>query len=154
MKRSQKKLGEILIGKGLITDEQLTEALTEQQRTNEFLGKILVKNNYLKEKDLLGALSEQFNIPLVSLKSKYIDWRLVKQFDSDLILDYRYFPVLKDEWSVTIAIVNPLDAWALKKAEEGSRGLKLKVVLVSEGDMKEVVGRYQQHMRSSTLEAL
>lgn len=151
MIRSQKKLGEILINKGLITGEQLTEALDEQRKTNEFLGKIFLKKNQLKEKDLLEAISGQFNIPYVSLKYKYIDWQLVKQFGLSLILDYKCFPIAKDEWSVTVAITNPLDVWAIKKAEEGARGLKLKLVLVSEGDMKEAIERYQQYIRSSTL---
>lgn len=154
MFRSQKKLGEILINKGLITGEQLKDALDEQRKTNEFLGKILIRKNQFKEKDLLEALAEQFNIPYVSLKYKYIDWHLAKQFSLGLILDYKCFPIAKDEWSVTVAITNPLDVWALKKAEEGARGLKLKLVLVSEGDMKEAIQRYQQYIRSSTLKTL
>ena len=154
MFRSQKKLGEILMDKGLITSVQLKAALDEQRKTNEFLGKILLKNNQLKEKDLLEAISEQFNIPYVSLKYKYIDWQIAKQFSSALILDYKCFPIAKDEWSVTVAITNPLDVWAIKKAEEEARGLKLKLVLVSEGDMKEVIQRYQQHIESSTLKTL
>lgn len=147
MIRSQKKLGEILMAKGLISSEQLKAALEEQQKTGEFLGKILLKKNQLKEKDLLEALSEEFNIPYMSLKYKYIDWRLAKQFSSTLILDYKCFPIAKDEWSVSIAITNPLDVWALKKAEEEARGLKLKLVLVPEGDMKEIIQRYQQYLR-------
>jgi type IV pilus assembly protein PilB len=154
MLRSQKKLGEILMTKGLITSVQLKAALDEQQKTNEFLGKIFLKKNQLKEKDLLEALSEQFNIPYVSLKYKYIDWQLAKQFSLALILDYKCFPIAKDEWSVTVAITNPLDVWAIKKAEEEVRGLKLKLVLVSEGDMKEVIQRYQQYIRSTTLKTL
>ena len=142
------------MAKGSITSEQMKTALDEQRKTNEFLGKILLKSNLIKEKDLLEALSEQFNIPYLSLKYKYIDWRLVKQYSLALILDYKCFPIAKDEWSVTIAITNPLDVWALKKAEEEARGLKLKLVLVSEGDMKDVIQRYQQYMRSSTLKTL
>lgn len=149
MFRSQKKLGEILMERGLITSEQLKEALDEQRKTNEFLGKILLRKNQIKEKDLLEALSEQFNIPHLSLKYKYIDWQLAKQFSLALILDCKCFPIAKDEWSVTIAITNPLDVWAIKKAEEEARGLKLKLVLVSEGDMKEVIERYQQYLRAN-----
>lgn len=146
MIRSQKKLGEILINKGLITGEQLTKALVEQLKTNEFFGKILIRKNQLKESDLLEALAEQLNIPHVSLKYKYIDWQLVKQFSLALILDYRWFPIAKNDVSVTVAMTNPLDVWALKKAEEEAGGLKLKLVLASETDMKEVVQRYKKYL--------
>jgi len=135
------------MAKGLITSEQLKVALAEQRKTNEFLGKILLKNNLIKERDLLEVLSEQFNIPHVSLKYKYLDWRLAKQFSLALILDYKCFPIAKDEWSVTIAITNPLDVWALKKAEGETGGLKLKLVLVSEEDMNEFIQRYQQCLK-------
>ena len=107
MIRSQKKLGEILINKGLINQERLKAGLEEQSRTKEFLGTILVKKNLIKERDLLATLSEQFNIPLISLKNKYLDWNFVKNFSASLILNHRCFPVKKDEFSVTIAIVNP-----------------------------------------------
>lgn len=147
MIKSQKKLGEVLVGKGLITSEQLKAALEEQARTKEFLGTILLKKNQIKERDLLVTLSEQFNISFISLKNKYIDWNLVKTFNPSLILEYKCFPVERDEQSVTIAITNPLDAWAIKKAEEGAKDLKLKLVLVSASDMQEAIQRYQRYMR-------
>ncbi|MFH0838755.1 MAG: hypothetical protein V1893_01030 [Candidatus Omnitrophota bacterium] len=148
MDKKQKLLGEILLHKGLLKPEQIEEALKIQQKTKEFLGAILIKKNYIKEKDLLGALSEQFSIPLVSLKNKYIHWNLVKQFSPSFILDYKCFPVKKDEWSITMAITNPLDAWVLKKAEEAAGGgTKIQFVLVSHADMEEVIERYKEHIR-------
>ncbi len=147
MQRSQKKLGQILIDKGLISLQQLEEALKDQARTKEFLGAVLLKKRLIKEKDLQRALSEQFNIPLVSLKDRYIDWNMVKKFRSSLILDYRCLPLEKDDWSVTVAITNPLDVWVIKQAEEETVGLRLKLVLVSSEDMNEVIARYKQYVR-------
>jgi len=147
MQRSQKKLGEILVEKGLISLQQLEEALEQQARTKEFLGVILIKKGLIKEKELQAALSEQFDIPVVSLKDKYIDWNMVKVFHSSLILDYKCFPLERDDWSVTVAITNPLDIWVIKRAEEETTGLKLKLVLVSTADMNEAIARYQQYIR-------
>lgn len=148
MFRSQKRLGEILIEKGLITAEQLKEALAQQSETKEFLGKILLKKNISRETDLLEALAAQFNIRYARLKYRYIDWQLLKQFSVALILDYHCIPIARDEWSVTIAISNPLDAWAIKKAEEEARGLRINLVLASEDDIKEIIQRYQKYLRS------
>ena len=149
MLRIKKKLSEILIEKGLITPEQLKDALDEQARTKEFLGKILLDRSQIREPDLLTALSEQFNIPIITLKYRYIDWGLVKSFSASLILDYNCFPLEKDEWSVTFAITNPLDAWALKKIEEEARGLKIRLVLVSRNDIIEVIQRYRQYLNGN-----
>ena len=149
MAEKGKLLGEILIEKNLITPEQLKEALEEQKLTKEFLGEILIKKGRIKEKDLLQVLSEQFNIPFVSLKSRYIDWEFVKLFSASLIRDYRCFPVKKDEWSVTFAITNPLDSRVLQKAEEEAKGLKVKWVLVCQDDINDVIRRYQEYMRGN-----
>jgi type IV pilus assembly protein PilB len=124
--------------------------MLEQQKINkEFLGQILLASGRIKETDLLSALSEQFNIPLVSLKDKYIDWNLVKQFSSSLIQDYRCFPVARDDEYVTVAVNNPLDAWVLHKAEEELKGLKLKLVLASSQDLDEVIHRYTEFIRGN-----
>jgi len=143
-----------LLEKGAIKPDQLQDALFEQKMTKEFLGAVLVKKNYISEIDLLKALASQFNIPVLSAKNLYIDWELVKQFSPSLILQDKCFPIKKDEWSVTIAIINPLDVWAMKKAEDESRGLKTKFVLVSMSDMEDLAKRYNQFMRGNIFDKL
>jgi len=90
----------------------------------------------------------------LSAKNLYIDWELVKQFSPSFILQDKCFPIKKDEWSVTIAIINPLDVWAMKKAEDESRGLKTKFVLVSMSDMEDLAKRYNQFMRGNIFDKL
>jgi type IV pilus assembly protein PilB len=149
IRKTQKKIGEILVAKGLINDQQLQDALTQQRKSKKFLGEILIENYSINEKDLLGVLSEQFDIEVVSLKNKYIDWSFVKGFSSSLILDHKCFPVKKDAQAITIAITNPLDVWALKKSEDEARGLGVIWVLVSQKDMQEVIQQYQQYIRGN-----
>jgi type IV pilus assembly protein PilB len=148
MTRNQKKTGEILIEKGMLTEDQLKIALQQQVKTKEFLGAILVKNDFIKEGQLLAALSEQFGMPVVSLKGRYLDWRFIRNFSASLMLDYRCFPLQKSEWSVTFAITNPLDIWLLKKVEEEAKGLKVKLVLATQEDIEGCINRYRQYMRS------
>jgi type IV pilus assembly protein PilB len=149
MRRKEKRLGEFLMEKGLITEKQLIEALKEQQRTNEFLGSILIKRKQIKERDLVKMLSEQYNIPMITLKNRYIDWDLVKRFSSALILDHKCFPVRKDEWSITFAITNPLDVWVLKKIEEEAMGRGIKLVLTTNDDIATVMRRYQAYRKAN-----
>jgi len=149
MDKKKRLLGAILIEKGIINNEQLECALAEQARTKEFLGTILINEFQIEEKDLLKALSEQFNMPFVALKNKYIDWDFVKQFNPSFVLDSKCFPILKDKDGITIAITNPLDAWSMKKAEEAVSGSKLKFALVSEEDMKDAIRRYKEYMKKN-----
>jgi type IV pilus assembly protein PilB len=149
MDRRAKPLGEILIEDGLITTAELKSALEEQAQTKEFLGKILLKRKLIKEAALLKVLSEQFDLPVVDLKYRYFDWKLVKGFSPSLILDYHCCVIAKDESTVTVAIANPLDAWALKKAEEETRGFRLKLVLVSEEDMQGAIDSYREYIQKN-----
>jgi type IV pilus assembly protein PilB len=151
MPKTHKRLGEVLLEKGLITTGQLNECVQEQAKTKEFLGAILLKRGFIKEKDLLAVLSQQFDIPVYSLKDKYIDWGFVKSFSASLILDYKYFPIQKDDSSVTFATRNPLDIWALQKAEQELGGLKLRLVLVSQSDVFEATQRFKQYIRGNIL---
>jgi len=151
MLKSEKKLGEILLEEGLITEQELKSSLKEQAVTKEFLGKILIRKNLIKEKDLLTALAKQFNLSVVSLKNKYIDWQIAKDFSSSLIFDYRCLPIQKDNNSVTMAINNPLDIKVIKKAEEEAKGLNLKWVLVAQEDLEDAILRYQKYLRGQIL---
>ena len=64
---SNKLLGDLLIKKGCITQEQLMEALKESAGQEDMLGRVLVNKGLIKEDDLLKVLSEKFNIPYLSL---------------------------------------------------------------------------------------
>ncbi len=148
MPSKEEYLGEILVRKGYINNKQLQEALIIQKGSKDFLGKILLQLNYLCEKDLLEALSEQFSVEVVNLQYQYIDWKFVSKFSPSLIVDHRCMPIRQDDWSVTVAVTNPLDTWALKRAEDEAGGFKLRLVLVTENDMNEAIARYQKFIRS------
>lgn len=144
MKKGQKRIGEILIKKGLITEAQLHDALTTQKLSDGFIGAILINKGVLGKRQLLEALSEQFDIPLVDLKTQYVDMELARRFSSSLILDHGCFPLRQDEDAITVAITNPLNAVAISKVEEEASPRKVSWLLVSEDDLKELVQNYRQ----------
>jgi hypothetical protein len=63
------KLGALLLKAKVLTEQQLTAALTEQQKWGGKLGEILVRMNVLTEEMLVKALSKQLNVPAVNLES-------------------------------------------------------------------------------------
>ncbi len=56
-------LGELLLEKGLLSEDELSRALTEQKETGEVLGQILIRLGFVSEKDLRHILSEQLGMP-------------------------------------------------------------------------------------------
>ena len=75
---AHQKLGEILIQQGLISEEQLKDAISRQKRERGRLGEILVKMGTLTEDDIIAALGTQLNLPYAN-KDLFIDW-LTKQY--------------------------------------------------------------------------
>ncbi len=67
-------------------------------------------------------------------------------FLSSLILDHKCFPLSQDDDSVTVAIVNPLNAVAISQIEEEARPRKVKLVLVAEEDLKIVLQDYRRYI--------
>lgn len=83
-------LGERLIEKGLITREQLNEALRVQSRTGELLGRVLVKLGMISEGDLNRILEIEELRP-----KEEIDLQLLKIVPEQLIRKYKMFPMKK-----------------------------------------------------------
>ena len=135
------------MSKGLITQSELEDALQYQKINREYLGKILIKRGVISEKQLLDALSEQFNIPVVSIKGKQIDVELASLFSKSLILDHQCFPIAKNADTVIMAVSNPLDAWIVSQAEQEVKDYRVERVLIPQGEMDELLDKYRQYIK-------
>ncbi|HAJ57353.1 MAG TPA: hypothetical protein DCL35_06250 [Candidatus Omnitrophica bacterium] len=146
---AHKRVGEILIEKGFVTDAQLKEALSTQEVTHEYLGAILIKKRFIKEEVLLRALSEQFNIPFVSLKEERIDWELSVKYFSLISFSGKAMPIFQDEENVIVAIRDPLDKISLSTIEQSIRPKKLRLILVLESELKEFIDECKRRSHAS-----
>jgi len=149
VRKNTKRIGEILVERGLITEAQLHDALLEQKTTDGFLGGILMKRGLVNDKNITEALSEQFGLPIVDLKDQYIDIDLARKFSSSLIVDHKCFPLSKADDIITVGIVNPLNAVAMTKIEDEAKPFNVKFVLVSDEQLKVVIQQYRQSISQS-----
>ena len=144
MKKKGKYLGEILVEKGLISEDDLRMAIQEQLTNKKFIGMMLIEKGLISEGDLLTALAEQFNIEPICLKEEEIDWEVAIGFASALITEHKCLPISADKNTITLAITNPLDVWLLDKAEAEASPRKVKVVLATPSDMDEAIKEYRR----------
>ena len=144
--RPAKRIGELMVERGLVTREQLDHALAEQRLTKEFLGTILVREGYVTPNGLLSALSERFGIPHESLRLERVDWGVAKQFPSSALADGKCFPIRANDESVTVAIANPLDLGMLSGIERVAGFRRVQPVLVLEQELQTVLKAYQQQV--------
>lgn len=146
VRATTKKIGELLVAKGLVTRIEVDHAVQQQKATGEFIGAVLVRTGSIAPKMLLEALSEQFGIPHEALSINRVDWSVSKQFSKSVLSEGKCFPIRADATSITIALSNPLDSWILSDMEKVLGAKMLKVVLVIDSELQSVV---KEHSKQS-----
>ncbi len=91
-KATKKKLGEILLKSGLITEAQIEEALDKQRKTGERLGSTLVELGYITEEKIIASLGEQLGVPHIDLDSYDIKPEILKIVPVAIAERYQLIP--------------------------------------------------------------
>jgi type IV pilus assembly protein PilB len=106
---SHDRLGDILIKEGLITREQLQQALAEQRASKHRLGYVLVKLGLVQELEITKLLARQYRMPAVDLSRFEVDPKLVKLIPADLATKHVVLPLKREGRTLTIAMADPTD---------------------------------------------
>ncbi len=107
------KIGEELVAAGLISADQLAVVLETQKNLGGDLGHILIRKGFLTSEQILDFLSQRINIPFISLKDYVIDPDMVKLVPVSLAKKYHFMPLFKVEDTLTVAMADPLDIFAI-----------------------------------------
>ncbi len=106
-------IGELLVERGVITPEQLTEAEAVGRRQGQRLDRVLLEMGYVDEATLLRALGEQLSIPFVDLTAEHIDVELLQSMPAKLVHRRGLLPLSKADGTLRIATSDPFDVYAL-----------------------------------------
>jgi hypothetical protein len=110
---SRKRLGEILIVAGVLTEEQLQHGLKAQQRWGGPLGAVLVQEGLVSEELLARALSKQLNIPLVALAQVKIDPRVLQLVPVEVCKEFRVIGFQVQGKFLDVAMSDPMNMGVL-----------------------------------------
>jgi type IV pilus assembly protein PilB len=135
------KLGEMLVKAGLLTPQKLNEALEYQKTNGGKLGLNLVKLGFVKEEDLTRILSQQYGVPSIHLVKVEIDDTVVKLIPSEVAQKYLIMPVQRSGSTLTIAMVDPTNVFAMDDIKFMT-GYNVEPVVASEVSIKEAIDRY------------
>jgi len=113
MERGTKRLGELLLEKGLITEKQLEEALEEQKKTGKLLGRVLVDLGFVKDEDILAVLGAQTGMEEVDLSSIDVPPQLLEKVPAPLAKAYKIVPIRMEGNTLVVAMGDPLNIQAL-----------------------------------------
>jgi len=113
VRKKTKQLGQILIEQGLITDEQLREALKVQERVPKSLGRILIDLQLIKETDLVRALAHQIGLEFVDLADYPVDPASTALIPEVVARRYRALPIGERDGRLLVAMSDPANVYAL-----------------------------------------
>ncbi len=135
------KLGELLIKAQLLTDAQLEQALEEQKQTGGRLGEHLVRLGFVTEEDILDCLSQQYGVPSINLRHFEIDESIIRLIPSDVARKYQFIPVSKTGATLTVAMADPTNVFAMDDITFIT-GYRVEPVVASEEALREAIDKY------------
>ena len=137
--RKHLRLGEILVKQGIINETTLNMALLEQESRSEPLGNILLEKGLLTQDQLFKAFSAQYNIPYNRLDGFEYDERekqaLIQIIGKTFSRQFRIVPLQLSGQNLTVAIADPENLKVVHSLRSKRNDLRTDCILVSESDL-------------------
>ena len=134
------KVYDLLIKKGLVSEEDLKKAREVCSKEGGKLSDILVRMGVVSKDDLLTALSEGLGFPLIDLSRFRIPDETLNLIPKKIALQYQILPVSRIGHLLTIAMVDPLNIFALDDIKAITK-MKISPVLAGEDDIREALSK-------------
>ena len=146
MKKQSLRLGDILLEKGLLNREQLDKALKAQQKEKgEFLGSVLIRLGIVRENDMASALSEQLNIPFISREDLSVHAAEIKTLVSlipeSFARKHGIIPFSKNASGLTVALTDPTDVVLLDNLRKITQ-LSIERVIATKSDIERSIADF------------
>jgi type IV pilus assembly protein PilB len=139
---NNKRIGRYLVDHGLITGDQLQDALrTQQQQQGKKLGEILVEHGYIKADELLDALAEMLEVPRARLNRMYVIPEVLELVPETLLRQHAIFPVSMEEDTLYLAMSDPLDILLIDDLRRAC-GFNVKPMLASREEIEDARRRH------------
>jgi len=142
---TNKRIGDILIEQGLITSQQLKEALEMQKNGNKKrLGEIFVEIGAISREELYGILQFIYETEYINLSNYVIDPEVISLISEKAALRFKLIPLSKSDDELVIAMANPLDVYAIDFVRDHTKIKRIKSLLASEEDVLNAITNYYE----------
>ena len=149
---TSKKLGEILVEKGLVSKDQIEIALREQQTeasSSKLIGQILVELGFITEVALSEVLSETSGMKNLNLKSTVLDSKLVNMLPKEIASRCKVIPVSMDSENITVAVSDIYNILVIDQIKKYfPKTHKISLVYAPESQILESIDQYYKYEMS------
>ena len=109
------RIGDLLVKEGLITKEQLDQALLEQKQNGTRVGYNLVKLGFVPEVELTKMLAKQHKLPAVDLSKFAVDPKIARLIPGEMAVKNLVLPLKRDGRTLTVAMADPSNSKAIEE---------------------------------------
>ena len=145
------RLGDLLVKEKVITTEQLEQAVKLQKESHSRLASALVKLGFLSDEDVTNFLSRQYGVPAINLSYFEIDPAVVKLIPYETAKRYQILPLSRVGASLTIAMVDPTNVFAMDDIKFMT-GFNIEPVVASESSILEGIEKAYGTSKEAELE--
>jgi type IV pilus assembly protein PilB len=147
------RLGDLLVKEKIITSEQLEQANKVQKEQSCRLGSALVKLGFLTDEDVTNFLSRQYGVPAINLSYFEIDPAVVKLIPFETAKRYQILPLSRVGASLTIAMVDPTNVFAMDDIKFMT-GFNIEPVVASESSIQSGIEKAYGSTQTDDLETV
>jgi len=150
------KIGEILIQQGLITEDQLKEAIKSQKKGGGRIGEVLIKSGILTEEDIIKALGTQLNIPFNTKNNQLLqpssDMGLDKVVPFDFAKANLVLPIKKENNKIVCAVADPLDLLMLDNLRMVT-GTEVDLIIATKTELVAAIQEFYTATRAQVIQS-
>ncbi len=144
--RARRRLGEVLVEQGLLTEEQLAAALARQNEilpgeTRRRLGQVVIAEGFADERQVATALAEALGLRLVDLARTPLVPELVRMLPRAVAERSSMLLIASENGRVTVAAADPTDVFALDDVRLYTGATDLTVLVTTPSQVREQLGR-------------
>ena len=145
-------IGSILLERGLIKEEQLEQAIAEQNRTGERLDHALVRLGFVSSGEVLKAIGQQFAMPIVDLNGLEVAEDILGTLPPKLVFKQQCVPIGRNNGALQVATCDPFELTAFDELRLLT-GMAIELVLADEQDIRKFI-RTHYGVAGDTLDEL
>lgn len=137
------QIGDLLVGRGLITNEQLEQALDEQRSRgrSKLLGEVLVSLGFVGEHEVMEVLAWAYGVPFARVTPRIADPRAIESLPREFIDGHTVLPLFCVRDTLTIAVSEPANLFLVEEIERLS-GKKVQLVAATAADIRSTLQAY------------
>lgn len=139
--KQRKSLAESLVEIGLLTKDEVKKAQEEEKKTGQPLRKVIVQKGLISEEDLVSFMASSMNLPHIELENYIIDPKIIELIPENLARKHQIIPLLKIGNSITCAMFDPLNLFAIDELRNKT-GYDIEPAVAAEKEIRHALDEY------------